>query len=220
MATSSLQKFTGSRLRKLFGKYGVVENTRPDWLISGQGERLELDFFIDRLSVAIEVQGRQHMEFIPHFHKSQWDFEQQIRRDGEKADICKRTGIVLFYVFNKSDIPALLGEIDTIVCRLQGLALDGVIIEALPRLEPKNHETASRPRRPMQGSVIAIRDYMHSIESGAVKERNPQRISKRLRRRLGKVLCKDGSPRGAHGITKEERAIIKKANKMIAGLGH
>jgi len=57
MSTSKLQRYTGEQLRKRFGKYGLVENTRPAWLVSSKGERLELDFFIDKLSVAVEVQG-------------------------------------------------------------------------------------------------------------------------------------------------------------------
>lgn len=51
MSTSKLQRHTGNELRARFAKYGIVENTRPDWLVSSKGERLELDFCLDRWSV-------------------------------------------------------------------------------------------------------------------------------------------------------------------------
>lgn len=33
MSTSKLQIYTGEQLRSRFAKYGIVENTRLDWLI-------------------------------------------------------------------------------------------------------------------------------------------------------------------------------------------
>ena len=111
MSTSKLQRYTGKRLRARFGKYGLVENTRPDWLISSKGERLELDFFIDKLSIAIEVQGKQHFEFTPLFHESEWGFCEQQRRDREKSRICDRRGITLLYVCDKNDLEVIIAEL-------------------------------------------------------------------------------------------------------------
>ena len=111
MSTSKLQRYTGEQLYKRFGKYGLIENTRPHWLVSSRGERLELDFFIDKLSIAIEVQGKQHFEFTPVFHKTCYDFEEQLRRDTEKQRTCERLGITLLYIENKSDIPLVLYEV-------------------------------------------------------------------------------------------------------------
>ena len=111
-------------MRQLFGKYGVIENTRPDWLISSQGERMELDFFIDRLSIAIEVQGAQHLRFTPIFHGTEWGFKQQLRRDREKKEICERAGITLFEIFNVSDIDCVMYSIFAIIDRLQATSHD------------------------------------------------------------------------------------------------
>ena len=108
MSTSKLQRYTGQELRRRFAKYGIVENTRPDWLISSKGERLELDFYLERLGIAVEVQGRQHFEFVPVFHVSEWDFQEQVRRDREKLAICQRAGINLLYVCKRSDIELVL----------------------------------------------------------------------------------------------------------------
>jgi len=108
VSTSKLQIFTGSELRHRFAKYGIVENTRPDWLVSTKGERLELDFYLERLGIAVEVQGKQHFEFVPIFHTSEWGFREQVRRDREKLEICQRAGIDLLYVCKKSDIELVL----------------------------------------------------------------------------------------------------------------
>jgi len=75
------------------------------------GERLELDFLIDKLSVAVEVQGQQHFELVPMFHNDQSDLEDQIRRDGDKARICQEAGIKLLYIVRKDDISSVIYEI-------------------------------------------------------------------------------------------------------------
>lgn len=54
MATSKLQKYTSSLLGKHFGEYTIRENHRPEWMMSRDGKRLELDFFIEELNFAIE----------------------------------------------------------------------------------------------------------------------------------------------------------------------
>lgn len=111
MSTSKLQRYTSEQLYKRFGKYGLVENTRPDWLISSKGERLELDFFIDKLSIAVEVQGKQHVEFTPVFHATEYNFAEQLRRDGEKKAICDQAGVNLLYIYHRPDIEIVLYKI-------------------------------------------------------------------------------------------------------------
>lgn len=108
MATSKLQQYTGQEIRHRFAEYGIAENARPDWLISSKGERLELDFLIVELGIAIEVQGRQHVEFVPHFHVTEFGFQEQQRRDREKLNLCQLMGIDLRYIHKKDDVPHIL----------------------------------------------------------------------------------------------------------------
>ena len=51
---------------------------------------LEID-----LKLALEFNGIQHSEYIPHFHKSHKEFENGILRDLIKAKLCKENGIKL-----------------------------------------------------------------------------------------------------------------------------
>ncbi len=117
MSTSKLQCLTEKQLRKRFGKYGLVENSRPRWLISSKGERLELDLFIDKLSIAVEVQGKQHRKFVSYFHQTKYGFYEQLRRDQEKRQICDRRGITLLYVNSKTEIGYVIASIIEVVER-------------------------------------------------------------------------------------------------------
>jgi len=70
----------------------------------GNGTRLELDFYIPDLRIAIEVQGSQHYEYIPHFHGDREGFRRQVERDDHKRSTCWRMGVRLIEVSQESDI--------------------------------------------------------------------------------------------------------------------
>jgi len=59
------------------------------------GEGLFLDFFLPRRLLAVEVQGRQHREFVAFFHKTNADFKAQQKRDSVKQEWCERNNIRL-----------------------------------------------------------------------------------------------------------------------------
>ena len=47
--------------------------------------------------VGIEVQGQQHDEYIPHFHKSKREFVAAQHRDRLKLEWCELNEITLIY---------------------------------------------------------------------------------------------------------------------------
>lgn len=98
MSTSRLQKFVSDIVFSYLGEYNPVENCRPDWLITPEGERLELDFLIESLHIAIEVQGAQHYTYIEFYHKTPSGFLDRLRRDRFKREICERAGITLYEI--------------------------------------------------------------------------------------------------------------------------
>lgn len=100
MATSKMQRAFATALFNHFPGYTIKENTRPYWCIGDEGERLELDFWLVELDVAIEIQGRQHVEFVPHFHGTYTNFKKQLRRDELKHYHCQAYGITLLEVFD------------------------------------------------------------------------------------------------------------------------
>ena len=111
MSTSKLQRETSRVLSEHFGGYNIRENTRPEWLQSDQG-RLELDFLIEELGIAIEVQGRQHYIYTPHFHGDMYGYTAALRRDRFKRTACVKYGIILFEISEASELPLLIKRID------------------------------------------------------------------------------------------------------------
>lgn len=70
--------------------------------------QLTLDFYDATLRVAIEVQGRQHSEYVKFFHGgSKLNFIAQLKRDKEKCDFCELNGIQLIEIHDKDDIENL-----------------------------------------------------------------------------------------------------------------
>ena len=58
-------------------------------------EGLELDGYCPEINIAFEFNGRQHVEYVEHFHISLEGFEQQKERDKRKQQICKDMVIFL-----------------------------------------------------------------------------------------------------------------------------
>ena len=95
---SKLERYLAKELYTRFGHLRTRQNYRPDWL-----EGLELDFYIDELNLAAEIQGEQHYRFVPHFHRTRDNFEQQQDRDAKKSLICRQRGIRLVEIYTETD---------------------------------------------------------------------------------------------------------------------
>lgn len=72
----------------------------PDWLRNPvTGNVMELDLYSEKLKIAIEYHGRQHYEYVPHFHrKGPHQLEEQKQRDADKLDICDENGVYVITV--------------------------------------------------------------------------------------------------------------------------
>jgi hypothetical protein len=53
---------------------------------------LYADFFIQRVSLIVEVHGEQHYEFVPFFHKTKANFLLSKKRDRDKKEWCDING--------------------------------------------------------------------------------------------------------------------------------
>ncbi len=85
-------------IRSLFGKDNVEQHAHPLWLTPQH-----LDIYLPKFNLAIEYMGKQHYEPVEYFG-GQKGFEDTIKRDERKKDICQRMGIELIYVTHKEDV--------------------------------------------------------------------------------------------------------------------
>ena len=96
------------------------KSIRPEWLLNPHtGRRLEIDCYSQSLRLCVEVDGIQHSQFLPHFHKTYQRFQDMRERDLMKAVMIRKRGLKLIRV--KWDIPDdqleayLLSEINKIM---------------------------------------------------------------------------------------------------------
>lgn len=94
---SKLQYTTGQHLKTLYPYDPILEDVPiPD-------SKFYFDFWLPKRKIAVEIQGRQHQEFVPFFHKTQAGFKQHQERDIRKQDFCKANGIKLIQIYTEDD---------------------------------------------------------------------------------------------------------------------
>ena len=69
------------------------------------GTKLTIDIYNANKKIAVEVQGRQHTEYVPFFHgKNKANYLNQLRRDQSKLQFCKLNGITLIEIYEEDKI--------------------------------------------------------------------------------------------------------------------
>jgi len=68
------------------------------------GSRLRLDYFLPAYSLGFEFHGRQHQEFVAHFHIDAAGFRSSKRRDRLKLDLADALGITVIIVWDTEDL--------------------------------------------------------------------------------------------------------------------
>lgn len=69
-----------------------------------QGQKVFLDFYLPLYKIAVEVHGRQHYEFVSHFHNNHYEFMLACKRDNEKKEWCELNNIQLVELPYNEDI--------------------------------------------------------------------------------------------------------------------
>jgi hypothetical protein len=82
---SKLHQQAKEVIRSLFPRLGLVEEVP---IKIRKGLTLYLDIFVPSISLVIEVHGRQHYEFIPHFHEHRHRFGRAKLNDELKKEWC------------------------------------------------------------------------------------------------------------------------------------
>lgn len=93
------------------------------------GNRLRLDFYSPDLKVGFEFHGRQHSEFVEHYHGDAAGFELSKRRDQTKIDLCLSLGIAVVAFWHDEELTEEL--VRTRVAQA---------IDELPKVKPQVEE--------------------------------------------------------------------------------
>jgi len=98
-------------VKKMYPEEEFIKNGFYSWLPSPRGSELQIDMFLPNVirkdggvGVAIEVQGRQHKEFVQSIHRTKKNFEYLKRCDRIKKEILEKKDIVLVEVFHNEKI--------------------------------------------------------------------------------------------------------------------
>ena len=89
---------------------GVLKETFPhlrvktEEYINYRNQKLYLDIWVPQLSLAIEVHGRQHDEFVGHFHGSASSYRAAKRRDSLKEEWAGEQDIT-YVVLREHELP-------------------------------------------------------------------------------------------------------------------
>ena len=73
-----------------------------------RGKQLYFDFFIKKLGVFVEVQGKQHVEFTKHFHGDKEGFLNHKERDNLKLEYVQYNDFYLVYINYNDEITKIL----------------------------------------------------------------------------------------------------------------
>ena len=68
------------------------------------GTRLKFDFYNANKNIVIEINGQQHVKFVPFFHKRRSNFVSQIRRDQQKIDFCELNDIKFIEIYSEKEL--------------------------------------------------------------------------------------------------------------------
>jgi hypothetical protein len=105
-ATSKGELACKQAIESIFNK--KFEKIRPDFLKNVvTGKNLELDLYNQELGLCVEMNGRQHYEYVPYFHKNKEAFYNQRYRDEIKKMKCVENGIKFIevpYTVKESDV--------------------------------------------------------------------------------------------------------------------
>ena len=75
-----------------------------EYFINYKGHKLFFDFFVKELGCFLECQGKQHSEFVKHFHGTAENFRSQKFRDNLKIEYVQENKMFLVRLYENENI--------------------------------------------------------------------------------------------------------------------
>jgi very-short-patch-repair endonuclease len=97
---SKLADSAYSFLREVF-PHNIITK---EYYINYKNTRLFFDFYIKDLGLLLEIQGRQHDEFVKHFHTDRETFLAAKKRDDLKKEYCEKQDFVLIEIRKDNEL--------------------------------------------------------------------------------------------------------------------
>jgi very-short-patch-repair endonuclease len=89
---SALHRKVRDLLRELYPQFTVSEEGSMRVNIGGRATTVFVDLQVKEMNLCVECHGRQHFEFVPHFHGTRSGFVDAVARDQAKAQFIKSCG--------------------------------------------------------------------------------------------------------------------------------
>lgn len=87
---------------------------KEEMTVDVDGTKLFVDLYIKELGVVIECHGKQHYEYVPHFHGDKSGFEASKTRDNNKKELLIDSGYT-YLELNDKTIPDTPKELCKII---------------------------------------------------------------------------------------------------------
>ena len=97
---SKLADSAYSFLRKVF-PHNIITK---EYYVKYNNTRLFFDFYIKDLGLLLEIQGRQHDEFVKHFHTDREGFLMSKERDNLKKEYVEKQNFVLIEIRKSNEL--------------------------------------------------------------------------------------------------------------------
>lgn len=102
---SNLQYKCGRILKQFFPFDLILE----DFAVPGHG--FYFDFFLPKQKLVVEIQGEQHSQYVPFFHKSEKNFKSSLIRDMKKIKLCERNDIIIITAETPKELEQKVNQI-------------------------------------------------------------------------------------------------------------
>lgn len=110
---SGPEKHIFTLLTKMFPYMKILN----EYFVRYKGNNLYVDFYIPQLSLVIEVQGRQHREFVKHFHGDFYGWKRYKELDYLKAEWALNKNLYFLELFD-NQLPSSVEELRSYITKV------------------------------------------------------------------------------------------------------